>query len=782
MMRAMSLIIRSVFFLALVLGAWPAAAQAPDPAKFFDDARAQIVDIRKQLGSGDVKDAKLGEFRDAAGQLAAQADALAADRAPKLAAIQARQAELGPAPPKGTSEAPDIAAQRADLEKQRAALDAEIKRAKLLSVDSQQLGAEIAEARRANFQASLSQRTASPLTPTFWSDVGASMARDAPRLGALRDGMRAALGDAFAEDNRVAAFAGLAIGLLLIVVGRWWAERALMRVTTDRVPQGRLRRSALALAVVVVATVFAGFGAEAIVIGLGWRGAFSDAESGFAQAIVGSVFFGSFVAGLGRALLSAGRPSWRLPPIPDAVAQRLRPFPLLFGVAVGASTLLNYLNALVSLSATIAGSFVVSVVYAVLIAWALKRAAVQQTPEEEDAQPRPAWMGLAIAVAWLGVFATLIAAMLGYIAFAHQMARQMVWLGIVASMFYLLVHLVEDLFATALSSRALWAQRTLGLEARTLDQVAVLLSGAFRVAVFLFALMLAFMPFVTEPGDLVTRSGRLGAGLKVGQIEVTPSAVLGAVFVFLIGLAAVRTLKRWLGERYLPTTRLDPGMRSSVTTLLGYAGIVVVVAFALSELGLSVERIAWVASALSVGIGFGLQAIVQNFVSGLILLAERPVKVGDWVVLGDTEGDIRRINVRATEIQLGDRSTVIVPNSELITKSVRNVTLTNAEGRVRIRLPVPLQSDAERVRQLVMAAFAAHPGVLQTPASSVLLDGIDGGSLVFIAVAYIANPRQASAVRSDLLFDILKRLRAEGIALATPYDVQLLTPLPAGSH
>ena len=178
MMRAMSLIIRSVFFLALVLGAWPAAAQAPDPAKFFDDARAQIVDIRKQLGSGDVNDAKLGEFRDVAGQLAAQADALATDRAPKLAAIQARQAELGPAPPKGTSEAPDIAAQRADLEKQRAGLDAEIKRAKLLSVDSQQLGAEIAEARRANFQASLSQRTASPLTPTFWSDVGASMARD----------------------------------------------------------------------------------------------------------------------------------------------------------------------------------------------------------------------------------------------------------------------------------------------------------------------------------------------------------------------------------------------------------------------------------------------------------------------------------------------------------------------------------------------------------------------------------------------------------------------------
>ena len=121
-------------------------------------------------------------------------------------------------------------------------------------------------------------------------------------------------------------------------------------------------------------------------------------------------------------------------------------------------------------------------------------------------------------------------------------------------------------------------------------------------------------------------------------------------------------------------------MRSSLTTLLGYVGGIVVIAIALSALGIGVERIAWVASALSVGIGFGLQAIVQNFISGLILLAERPVKVGDWVVLGTSEGDVRRINVRATEIQLGDRSTLIVPNSEFITKTVRNMTLRQCRG------------------------------------------------------------------------------------------------------
>src|SRR5690606_7483740 len=127
------------------------------------------------------------------------------------------------------------------------------------------------------------------------------------------------------------------------------------------------------------------------------------------------------------------------------------------------------------------------------------------------------------------------------------------------------------------------------------------------------------------------------------------------------------------------------GMQVSASTLFGYAGGIVAVALAMSAAGIGLERIAWVASALSVGIGFGLQAVVQNFVSGLILLAGRPVKVGDWVSLGGVEGDIRRINVRATEIQMGDRSTVIVPNSEFITKVVRNVTMARPLGVVQVR-------------------------------------------------------------------------------------------------
>jgi small-conductance mechanosensitive channel len=751
-------------------------AQAPDAGKLLDDARQQIADARKALDAGNVDDAALTRLREGMGAIDTHANTLLGDLAPRFDAVSARVAELGPAPPKG-GEAKDIAAQRADLDKQRAALGADITRAKLLIVDAGQVVAQIAEARRSNFQARLSQRTPSPLTPTFWRALGANLERDRGGAAALVAAASGGLASAFAPGNRLPTAVGLVLGVLLIVLGRWWVERALMRWTADRVPHGRLRRSALATALVVATTLLTGLGAQIIVSGIDWRGVLDADTRSLAHAIVNAVIFGSYITGLGRALLAPTRPSWRLPAISDAVALRLRRWPLLLGVAVSFSVLLKHFNEIsgASLSATIAASLLAALLYAAIIGWGLVRAARTRVESgRDDRPPRPAVIGIGIALLWIGVVVAFVAALTGYVALAHQVARQMVGLGIVAATFYLIVHVVEDAFAAALSSQAGWAQRTLGLDQRVLDQIAVVCSGLFRVLAIGIAALAALAPFGTEPSDVIAQLGRGAAGrLPIGDIDIAPIKLAGAALVLALGIAAIRALQRWLLDSFLPTTKLDPGMRTSVTSLLGAAGVVLVVAFALSALGFGLDRIAWVASALSVGIGFGLQAIVQNFVSGLILLIERPVKVGDWVVLGDAEGDIRRINVRATEIQMGDRSTVIVPNSELITKSVRNVTLANAEGRVRLRLPLPLESDAKRVREIMREALAANSDVLKTPAPSVLLDGIESGSLMFVAVAFIANPRQSGSVRSDLLLDVLARLRAESIALSSPQQIKL---------
>jgi len=149
----------------------------------------------------------------------------------------------------------------------------------------------------------------------------------------------------------------------------------------------------------------------------------------------------------------------------------------------------------------------------------------------------------------------------------------------------------------------------------------------------------------------------------------------------------------------------------------------------ISTLGIGMERIALVVSALSVGIGFGLQAITQNFISGLILLAERPLKIGDTVRLGDEEGDAKKISVRSTEIQISDRSTLIVPNSELITKTIRNMTSGEPFGRVEISFSVPVDSDPQQVRQMILAIYDGHPGVLNDPKPSVLIRSIADGKL-----------------------------------------------------
>ncbi len=773
-------------FVSLTAFAEPQPApQTQDAIPFLKGASQQVADIRKAL-AGEVDDATLDDLRDQVSDIGASADRIIAERTPELDAVDARIAVLGPAPAKGApAERSDIATERAALEQQRAALDAETKSAKTISVESQQLSGDIAEKRRANFQARLSQRTSSPLTPAFWQNIASNLGNDRARLDAVWSGAATAVADGFAPDNRVYAIGGIVVAVLLIVLGRWWTERALRRLTSDRMPHGRLRRSALALAFVVVATVFTGFGAQAIWVGLDWHNAFSETENQLARAVVGAVFFGSFVAGLGRALLSPGRPSWRLPPITNEIADALAPFAWLLGGAIALSITLRRINSVAnaSLAATVAASLVSALLYGVILLWALSRIAKERRKppahaesKQDEPPPHSLWATLALAAAWIATLTAVGAALIGFVAFSQFLAALIVRVLIVGGAFFLLVHVIEDLCFTFVGAREQWMQERLGVEKRMLDQIAVVLSGAFRVIAFMFAISMIVAGFGSGRAELSQLGAQLGSSaLKIGQIQITPDAVLGAVAVYFLGMLALRALKRWLHDRYLPTTSLDPAMRASVTTLLGYAGAIVVFGFALSALGISVERIAWVASALSVGIGFGLQAVVQNFVSGLILLVERPVKVGDWVALGDIEGDIRRINVRATEIQMGDRSTMIVPNSELITKTVRNVTLANAQGRVQIKLPMPLDTDADAVIVAMRDAFASNPAVLETPEMSVTLDGIQNAALIFVGVAFVANPRQAGAVKSEILLGLLARLREAEIQMVKPQEVAYRT-------
>ena len=299
----------------------------------------------------------------------------------------------------------------------------------------------------------------------------------------------------------------------------------------------------------------------------------------------------------------------------------------------------------------------------------------------------------------------------------------------------------------------------------------MLLSGLSRLLLMLLAWVALIAPFGASVEDLVHRLTATDFVVRLGLVAISPGAILGGVALFLTGLAITRGVRRWLEVRYLPKTNMDVGLRTSLAAGVTYLGALIAILVAFAYLGLSVAQIALFASALSVGVGFGLQAIIGNFVSGLILLAERPVRVGDWIAIGDLEGDVRKINIRATEIEMMDRSRLIVPNSELVSKAVRNVTHAGALGRVKIVLKLDGAADPAKAREVIMARLTAHPQILADPAAAVYMTDVRDGALEFTAFAYVASPRLAYAVRSQLLFEIVPDLRAAGLTLANPSPV-----------
>ena len=777
--------------------------------------RAQLDKIPSDVDDSDDVRRLVAQTND----VIAQAQKFVSSRTGQLDDLNAQLGELGNVPPAGITEDPDVTRRRAALQKERNTLDANVRLARLLAVDAQQRGNDLLAQRRALFEAQVLERSASPLGSVFWRNIRANWPADAARLRQLVAELRTGLSKALGGDQRHAVIASLAGALALVLFGIWAAEAALTRLVARYFPLGRLRRSLLAVSIVATHIVLVGIATQWAWQSLSDAGDWGEPSRKLIESGVRFALFMGFVVGLGRALLARRRPSWRLAPISNPMAAKMAPYPWLVALVAALIWLPTQVNTVVDASpaAVMATHVMTALTLTALTGLMLVRlrqprpalearlssetspsqaeptvtataaTSARHRDSDEPATPsadgvhptneHPLWVVFVQSGVTLVLLAIWLLLALGYVALARLLANQLVWTGVVAAAAYLLFKFADDLCVALLSSRGTSGQRlqqSFTLAPQTLDQAAVVLSGLSRVGLFFYMVIALVAPLGTGPGELFQRSGKFGTGLKIGEFQLVPSALFGAVAVLVLGFIVLRLLKHWLDNSYLPSTTLEPGMRSSLTTLLGYVGGVLVVAVALSALGIGVERIAWVASALSVGIGFGLQAIVQNFISGLILLAERPVKVGDWVVLGSAEGDVRRINVRATEIQLGDRSTLIVPNSEFITKTVRNMTLANAEGRVLIRLPMPLTTDANRVRDVMLAACGAHADVLSAPAPSVSLEGIEGGALIFQAIAYVASPRLAGGVRSDLLFAMLDALKVAELPLSIPTSTVLV--------
>jgi len=222
----------------------------------------------------------------------------------------------------------------------------------------------------------------------------------------------------------------------------------------------------------------------------------------------------------------------------------------------------------------------------------------------------------------------------------------------------------------------------------------------------------------------------------------------------------------------VPGGRLNQGAREATVTIIGYLGVALAFVIALAVAGFEFTNLAIIAGALSVGIGFGLQAIVNNFVSGLILLFERPIKTGDWIVVGNTEGYVKRISIRSTMIQTFDRADVIVPNSDLISGQVTNWTLGNTWGRLKIQIGVAYGSDIETVIETLLEVANNNAEVIKgnpkLPDPYALFLDFGDSSLDFELCAIIRDINRRRYVTSDINRAINAAFNKQGIEIPFP--------------
>ncbi len=687
---------------------------------------------------------------------------------PRLAAVKAQAQKLGPPPEKDAApEAPAIAAERARLTSVHSELEGAIKATELTLVRSRQLVGHVQRLRQTLFARDLMRHSGSPLSAATWNALGAELSRTGRQISSLTTAWWR-----HAQTDLLALVLVLAGAAVLHVALKWLLSRRrdLMRASTNGITEYFPRfsdafRSAVSRALPPLAAGAAAY------VGLSSSGLLTVTVGEFGLAALRAFAVTQIIRAMAETALSPTATGLPLIDIADASGPKLLRVIKLFGVLLGLDLLLGDVVRMLYLPVEIgaAQAALTSLAFAALlvaftrIPLARREAALLRTPSRS----RPRWVKVPVTVSALAIAATTLA---GYVALGRFISTQVMLVGGVA-LIMLTAHFVIRRIAVVLTD----GERPMGriLESRLgLDHERT--SYLTRLLVFLveLTLLLAALPVVLltwgYTRDDILDWLRLGiVGFEIGQFQISLVRILLSLILFLALLFATRFVQRWLDRSVLGPARVDRSIAHSVLMGVGYTGVGLAIIVALSYAGLDFTQLAIVAGALSLGIGFGLQAIFNNFVSGIILLVERPVKVGDWIVVSGQEGFVRRINVRATEIETFDRSSLIIPNSELITGTVMNWTHRNPIGRLIIYVRVSYKADPEQVLGILRDIADQSPSLLREPAPSVVFEDFGETAMIFSLRAFVPDVIQRLTVQTELRVAIAKAFREAGIEI--PY-------------
>ncbi len=757
----------------------PAAAQTEEAGPFERMAAAWEATLdaaNKELAEGQYLDQLAYEelARTLRSVLEAARQAEQGAQQP-LAAIQQQLASLGPPPAAGAPpEEAKIATLRAELGRQLAEAQARLHRAAWIRIRASELVGNLLSGEQASLQRALLTPSPPAWRPETWTGALANLERVYRRATAWLGAPQAA-SDPLPGRRAAALLASAVIGALVVA----WLLRVRLAslaprdpAQADPAPGSRIAAAVangtanVAALSVILVTVFGGLGA---------LGQMTSARAALALDLTVLIL----AVGFGRAALSPMLPAWRIVPVTAAGA---RPVYAL-GLTIAIVTLAFRLFRESLLAAGLLGAelhtvdvLIDTTVVAVAMILITRTTYWQASPKAVV----PARWALARFLFRLLALALPVLAFLGYGPLSDFLRYRLILTALVIGM-ALLIRLVLHTALRPLLTGPSALLRPLASHYGVTDESveAALFWGRLLIdAVVALAAGYLLLLLLGVPGATISLWAQgLLTGVTIGNVTISLVNILAAVAVLVAGLVLSGMLRRWLAQKVLPNTRLDAGVRHSIALAAGYTGVTIAIVAALGMLGVSLTSLGLVAGALSVGIGFGLRTLVENFVAGLLLLMERPIKVGDWIVIDGHQGTVKEISVRSTEIETFDRAAVILPNSLLIGSPVINWTHKNRLARIVITIGVAYGSDTRKVCDLLLACAAQTAHVVATPEPVVAFTGFGNSSLDFELRCIVADTDHLLATRTALNLAIDDAFRAAAIEIPFPQrDVNLKAP------
>ncbi|WP_095012682.1 mechanosensitive ion channel family protein [Tsuneonella mangrovi] len=683
-------------------------------------------------------------------------------------------------PPPETGDSPFIAERRRDLEQELYELQAPVRRYEDVYLRSVALIANFDSRIAALNRTKLTTRARSPLWPQAWVAFVAETER---KIGELFVGTKTEQPRVPSESKATLTTLSLALlifGMLIVTIVRRAVGRRLSARAQDAVDERKFILWAIAKDFFGVTIALLGLAVVSLgtLVLIGVLPAFGKMP--LAILIIGAPII--LAHWLGLTLFAPHYPRLRFVHIKAQGAHRAVWLVLLLGLAIGLESLVENAeeNAPYSMAASGVGPFLVialisASVYFLATTIERNREESEKPPEAELLQNEQTFVNRRIdwgqLITKVMRLSAVIAFMLASIGFA-ELARWAI-LPVIKSL--LILAILAVIFSRIVKLLRAFLFDGTGRDLRELLALQVCLFFCFSVVA---APMIAIV-WGIRPAEILDLLSLLRDGVTVGGVTVSFGTVVIFVSVFVIGYVLTRWVQRILQTALLARIDLDDGTRSAVVTGVGYLGVILSFIGAVGAAGLDLSNLAIVFGALSVGIGFGMQSVVANFLSGIIMLIERPIKEGDSIVVGDYAGIVRKISVRATRIQSFDHDDVIIPNSELIAGAVRNRTLTDIITRIECAVGIAYGSDISAAFDTLYKIADDHERTVQDPPPKVVMEELGDSAVLLRLYCFIDDVGATLSAKSEIYVEILKRFSERGIVIPFPQsEVTLNSPEP----